>query len=92
MNGEPRYALGGARLGPWGTTRAEERRYGYPPPRRLGSRERIAQLERRVQLLEALLLEATPAAAPAIRDDELAPVPSEVALMPNGRIRLAWRS
>lgn len=92
MYDSPRLHQPSTRLGPWGTTRAEERRYGYPPPRRLGSRERIAELERRVQLLEALLLEATPPAAPVIRDDEVAPVPSEVALMPNGRIRLAWRS
>lgn len=37
--------------GPWGTTRLDERRWGYPPPRR----DRIAELEERVEWLERAL-------------------------------------
>lgn len=37
--------------GPWGTTRAQERAYGYPGPRR----DRIGDLERRIAQLEEQL-------------------------------------
>lgn len=39
------------RRGPWGTTRRDERLYGYPPPRN----DRYADLEERVELLERMI-------------------------------------
>jgi len=43
------------RPGPWGTDRATERRYGYPPPRRdpfADLQERVNELELRVDALQ----------------------------------------
>ena len=37
--------------GPWGTSRKSERRFGYPSPRR----DRIADLEARVEAVEAAM-------------------------------------
>lgn len=34
--------------GPWGTTYSEEKRFGYPPPRR----DRVRELEDRLEQLE----------------------------------------
>lgn len=49
------------RPGPWGTSRATERRYGYPPPRPLSPSARLelrlAEAERRVEELVTRLLE-----------------------------------
>ncbi len=43
------------RPGPWGTDRATERKYGYPPPRRdpfADLQERVNELELQVSLLQ----------------------------------------
>jgi len=49
--------------GPWGTSYRTERLYGYPPPRRDPVRDleaRVAELERRIASLEAVLSKDDP--------------------------------
>jgi hypothetical protein len=43
--------------GPWGTSRYTERRFGYPRPHR----DHVAELEERLDLLEWLVFDGSPA-------------------------------
>lgn len=55
------------RPGPWGTSRATERRWGYPGPRRLTAadalQQRVAALEARLASLEGARLDVEGRAA-----------------------------
>lgn len=59
------------RPGPWGTDRAAERAYGYPPPRR----DTIAELEARMEALEERIEEVFWHLSSAIEASETPCVP-----------------